>query len=101
MTEQQLHWKRWGQYYGFPECCIEFFLKNAHKDYWMYKMYPKGSKFQGTGYIPCKQCNKLTEQEIMKRINYRRKALTKFPEEGTFTQEQEHLNQLIKSGEIK
>lgn len=101
MTEQQLQWKRWGQYYGFPDCCIQFFLKNAHEYYWFRKVYPEGTKADGTGYIPCPECSKLPMKEMVDKINKERKSLTPFPQEGTFTQEQEHLNQLIKSGEIK
>lgn len=101
MTEQQIQWKRWGQYYGFPECCIEFFLKNAHEYYWFRKVYPEGTKVDGTGYIPCPKYSKLSGKEMVDKINKERESLTKFPEEGTFSQEQEHRNQLIKSGEIK
>lgn len=52
LTEQQWHWYYWGKYLGYPNCCIDFFVENAGKDWWMNKIYPKGFKFRGTGFIP-------------------------------------------------
>jgi hypothetical protein len=45
-----------GEYYGYPQCCIEFYEKNR-APYWFrpYQVkYPKAfRKLDGSGFIPC------------------------------------------------
>lgn len=67
----------------------------------MNKIYPKGFKFRGAGYIPCRSCNKLSEEQIIKRINYRRKASVPFPEEIDFETEEAKMEELLFNGELK
>lgn len=101
LTEQQWYWYYWGKYLGYPNCCIDFFVQNAGKDWWMNKIYPKGFKFKGSGYIPCKSCNKLPEEQIIKRINYRRKASVPFPQEIDFEIEEAKMEEMLFKGELK
>ena len=101
LTEQQWHWYYWGKYLGYPQCCIDFFVQNAGKDWWMNKIYPKGFKFKGSGYIPCKSCNKLPEEQIIKRINYRRKASVPFPQDIDFETEEAKMEEMLFKGELK
>ena len=54
-TQRLAHWKRMGEFYGYPQCCILVFLKNccaATKHY-----YPEGP-WDGTGFVPCMCCAK-------------------------------------------
>lgn len=53
-----------GSYYGYPVCCIDSFLNYTKKP---------TRKLQGTGYIPCENCNvKYTEKELISNINKNR-----------------------------
>ena len=67
----------------------------------MDKIYPKGFKFRGSGFIPCKSCNKLPEEQIIKRINYRRKASVPFPQEIDFEIEESKMLDMMFKGELK
>ena len=67
----------------------------------MNKIYPKGFKFEGSGFIPCKSCNKLPEEQIIKRINYRRKASVPFPQEIDFKTEEAKMEEMLLKGELK
>lgn len=55
-----------GLHYGYPKCCIMEFalwfgqIDNSHKKLW------------GTGYVPCAQCNRKTEQQLIDAINLNR-----------------------------
>ncbi len=67
----------------------------------MNKIYPKGFKFKGSGFIPCKSCNKLPEEQIIKRINYRRKASVHFPQGIDFSTEEAKMEEMLFKGELK
>lgn len=67
----------------------------------MNKIYPKGFKFKVVGFIPCKSCNKLPEEQIIKRINYHRKASVPFPQEIDFEIEEAKMEEMLFKGELK
>lgn len=68
-----------GQYYGYPQCCIDMFTENIIFLKKHSKEQLKASK--GTGFIPCLNhtndinSGKLTLQELIKN----RKCVLKFP----------------------
>jgi len=64
-----------GEFFGFPQCCIDDFLSRERAP-------NESRKFCGTGYIPCPKCNELSEEEIVTNINKRRKCKEPFPEGG-------------------
>lgn len=72
-----------GLFYGYPTCCIRFFvtewfaLRDAGED------FPNLCK--GTGFIPCPVCNATyTDDEMIGKINEARaKTLAPFPAPGT------------------
>lgn len=63
-----------GLYYGYPPCCINefcyFFIKPR-------KIFKR--KLHGTGYIPCSECNKKSEEELLQIIAHNRQCETLFP----------------------
>lgn len=67
----------------------------------MNKIYPKGFKFNGSGFIPCKSCNKLPEEQIIKRSNYRRKASVPFPQDIDFNIEEGKMEEMLFKGGLK
>ena len=65
-------WWLFGKYFGYPNCCIEAFMKGEHV---------KGlehNKFYGTGYVPCKKCSTKNVDVIIKTINTNRISPTMF-----------------------
>lgn len=95
------NWYYWGRYFGFPNCCIKFFLDESGGDWWARKFYPKGFPLEGTGYIPCPECSKKSEQELIDIINSNRYCLTEFPEMGDFEETEKHRQELIDTGVLK
>jgi len=70
-------WASLGKYYGFPDCCIDEFVSFAVTGY---PNRSKKRKFHGTGYVPCKHCDKhLSEQALADIINLRRTCTDDFP----------------------
>lgn len=67
-------WKVIGKQYGYPECCIEEFVKLEH--------IGEVRKLHGTGYIPCKKCNEKSEKELINTINAARNHCLPFPKEN-------------------
>ena len=52
------HWRN-GQKYGFPLCCILWFLGPwhvLHRWSWFGDAYGSWSRVPGTGYVPCPLC---------------------------------------------
>jgi hypothetical protein len=67
-----------GIYFGYPECCVRYFLRNKGQKNW--NRYALGSWAIGTGYIPCPSCIKKPKHEIIKTIMENRICETVFPE---------------------
>lgn len=67
-----------GSYLGYPKCCIDYFGS---------VVMPLGGvptrKLNGTGFIPCPECNdKYTEQELIDIINENRQSPFPFPNQS-------------------
>lgn len=72
-VERYGDWDFWGEWYGFPTCCVEAFNRLDH-------IGGSSLQLEGTGYIPCAQCNaSKTEQELREAIAAKRLAPYKFP----------------------
>lgn len=57
-------WREIGTQYGYPACCIDAFVNLEHIK------HPGRYKLDGTGYVPCRECNeRYSEQEMADRIN--------------------------------
>ena len=65
-------WWLYGKYFGYPNCCIEAFMKGEHM---------KGlehNKFYGTGFVPCKDCYNKNVEDVINIINTNRISPTVF-----------------------
>lgn len=64
-----------GRYYGYPICCIKSFsiggLKNINNK--------KSIKLFGTGFVPCKECNKMNPEQLITIIKKQRVCSLQFP----------------------
>lgn len=93
--------------YSYPESIVYELSFNQepfieHNEILLTECYfPKGFKFEWAGFIPCKSCNKLPEEQIIKRINYRRKASVPFPQEIDFETEEVKMEEMLFKGELK
>jgi hypothetical protein len=83
MSQLDVQWRALGQHFGYPQCCVEEFLKDCcqtTKD-----RYPNGP-WLGTGYIPCPCCAAKAagnfDDFVATVIAPVRLAATPFPEEG-------------------
>jgi len=61
-------WLRFGIKFGYPDCCIKYFLEVELVD----RYDPKLNMFLGSGYIPCNACKDVAMDEQEDRINKRR-----------------------------
>jgi hypothetical protein len=64
-----------GDHFGFPDCCIVEFSSGDTR------CPPLVRQFHGTGYVPCKLCNLLSKEELLKNIESKRKHPLPFPED--------------------
>ena len=74
----QEQWSYWGTHLGYKPCCVEAFLegKQVHE-----------SVFSGTGFLPCKECDKLPVSEVLNYIDTHRDSELPFPfEKDTFNE---------------
>ena len=70
-----------GEYYGYPPCCIESFLKPTSALHHAVRF--EDVPFAGTGFVPCQKCaTERTEEEILAEIASRRKCPTPFPDDS-------------------
>ncbi len=65
-------WAIFGKWLGYPDCCIQDFIKLKPLN------MPK-RKLNGSGYIPCTICNEKTEEALISAINGNRQCTIKFP----------------------
>lgn len=64
MTPQQKYWLKMGRAFGYPTCCIQSFLELRHIEDQVVR------KLNGTGYIPCAQCNiTKTKEQMIQEVN--------------------------------
>lgn len=73
---QQEQWRLWGRSFGYPECCVEFFVRECTAE--RYGDF-KDRKLWGTGYVPCELCNEKSEDELKETIAKGRKTDVPFP----------------------
>lgn len=78
------HFISYGRYFGYPDCCIEDFVKRV-------KQFKEGKvgvrpkekrKLHGTGYVPCPECNKLDKKTLVATIKANRAHDQPFPNDG-------------------
>jgi hypothetical protein len=80
-----MNYKTYGEYFGFPNCCIEFFGKEATEPNWFDKyfdIYPGLSeRIDGTGFIPCeKHMQMIVNNEVKpEQLIQNRQCKTPFP----------------------
>ena len=56
-TEEDLNeWHLLGKYYGYPDCCIDSFVRGLHH----YHEWERG--LDGSGYISCEECSNISLQ---------------------------------------
>lgn len=63
MTEQEKLYRTWGEYLGYPQCCIEDFVTRVVYRKEMCPDYMSTSPFYRSGFIPCEDCH--TETKVM------------------------------------
>lgn len=82
--ESNSHFIHMGLHYGYPMCCITFFVKGAFRPGWRdslkYRKYIK--EIDNKGYIPCHACYcKLVTGVSIHKLLSNRKSLYAFPNE--------------------
>ena len=75
--KKQMNFIEMGEYYGYPPCCIAEFLEFVLFGY-KNGTYPdrEDRKLNGSGYVPCIECSKKTEAELLITIAVNRKCET-------------------------
>ncbi len=61
-------WSAFGKFYGYPECCVEWFIKRKSL-----RLTKQQERIHGgNGFIPCPSCaKKITEETINQLITNR------------------------------
>lgn len=72
----QNSWRTYGTYYGYPTCCINYFVAHGHF------ACPSHDKLVGTGYLPCPACSETSAYDMTEIINHNRHAPEPFPMES-------------------
>lgn len=78
--------KEQGYFFGYPQCCIDFYLKNSKKANWFYNFIKIGSYLDEVlvdGFIPCqKHLKAINDKKIKpKDLIKNRKCPIPFPHE--------------------
>ncbi len=91
-------WAVWGKYYGYPQCCVNEMMHFQQTDksrvfgYGQYIELTEGvRKFDGTGFIPCKSCNRKKIFQIQREINKIRICKREFPLQQALEQDVKDL----------
>ena len=82
MTKEQRYWRKSGEHFGYPECCIKAFLTGDYSEY---------NPYNGTGYRPCESCEELSMKEVIIGINKNRAHPYPFPDGAGFVEEWKDL----------
>lgn len=78
MTREEF-WFFTGKYFGYPECCIQDFLKRTRK---ITLLTPDQERVHnGHGFVPCPQCAAKVKDSAELIVD--RKCTTPFPDSGT------------------
>lgn len=65
-------WRWFGEYYGYPECCVEEFCSIGEGPF-------NSNQFTGTGYVPCRHCVTTScPTDLVKLIGERRVSTIPF-----------------------
>lgn len=82
--EETLHvWKMWGKYYGYPDCCVEAFLKGEQHF---------GGYFSGTGFVPCEKCHFRPVEDVVQQILTNRISCEEFLDWSSRSYSEEELD---------
>lgn len=73
----QAHFRRLGDVFGYPICCID---EVVSADSWDSTRAKRN--FFGSGYVPCEKCNLAPVDDILRAITRRRKFPLPFPDQG-------------------
>lgn len=73
-----VQWVAMGIRFGYPPCCIGDFVERVLTG----QRIDEKRKLHGSGYVPCPECNKKTDAELLAAIRDRRKFEKPFPEDG-------------------
>lgn len=72
------HLKR-GEYFGYPSCCIDWFIANRAGDE-ITELTPQQEQVHGgTGFIPCPSCARLVTRETLQKLVTNRRCRSRFP----------------------
>ena len=71
-----------GRYFGYPECCIADFLKRLETFQKTSKSPKVHRKLNGSGYVPCAECAKLSRETLIANIETNRIHDQPFPKDG-------------------
>lgn len=59
-------WRIWGEYFNYPQCCIDHFCNPEVKGY---SQYTENHIARGTGFVPCPKCfhktKNLSKEELI------------------------------------
>jgi hypothetical protein len=91
-------WLVAGTYYGYPKCCVHYFVSNAGIHEWSTAAQRKAAK--NTGFIPCPCCaERVVSGEVkLKDLIVDRKAKKAFPRDSGDTKAiEEFADSLLQS----
>lgn len=73
-----LTFEEWGRYFGYPECCIKWFVEHAGT-----KLTTSQNAVHGhRGFIPCPSCADKVTRETLHTLLVDRKCALPFPHDG-------------------
>jgi len=75
MINHEHPWQKYGELYGYPQCCIDAFISGESQ------LYKSDKHFKGCGYLPCSKCDQKTSEELLEVIKANRKFPRPFPED--------------------
>ena len=74
IKDATLRWIFIGRCFGYPECCIDLFARNAKPSWAKDLPWYEKRTLKLDGYVSCEKCSKLPRQELVDDINSRRKV---------------------------
>lgn len=88
-------WSANGRYYGYPNCCIQEFIKRYIEQY--EHTEEQVSVANGTGFVPCIECTKkITDGEInLEGLIKNRKHFNEFPNDEMMYNPQDEYDYLF------
>lgn len=71
-------WRALGEYFGYPDCCIDYFIKNCSPIAGWHNIRDIHWS-AGTGFIPCTKCRSLPQSIVLASIYKRRQSPEQVP----------------------